>query len=131
MMHWVEAIGAFALAACRNMGGLLVLGLRSIVAFVLLRFRWKELVHALYDAYFVSVVRLLAVFFVTGLAMGAGVAFAVRPTGAVSLVGFAVGYASLNEVVPVFAGIVFAVTVVTRNTIILHRSPNSRRQGDF
>lgn len=123
MMHLVEVIGAYALAACRNMGGLLVLSLRSIVAFVFLRFRWKELVHALYEAYVVSALSLLAVFFLTGLALGAGVAFAVRPTGAVSLVGFAVGYAVLNEVGPVFAGIVFAGTVVTRNTVTLHRSP--------
>lgn len=110
-------LGKETLSACRNMGGMLALALQSILSPFILRVDGQEFVRTLHTSGVAPAFGFLSMLLFTGLALGLGVALALRPLGAVSLAGFSVGYAVFNEAGPLLAGILFAARVAAPNAI--------------
>lgn len=116
-------VGACVLSACRGMGGMLAMGLRSIAALALLRIDVRETVRAIHAAGVVPAGGFWLTLLGTGMLLGAGTGAAVQSFGASSLAGFAVGYAVFDEAGPLLAGILFTSQVVVRNAAMLAAGP--------
>lgn len=112
----ITALGARALAICREVGGITILTGQVARALAPPRLDGRELVRSLYKMGNRSVpIVALTAFFAGGLMVVQSAPF-VNRLGATSLAGWAAGYAVLREIGPILIALMFSGRVGANNT---------------
>ena len=112
----ITALGARALAICREVGGITILTGQVVRALAPPRLDGRELVRNLYKMGNRSVpIVVLTAFFAGGLMAVQSAPF-VNRLGATSLAGWAAGYAVLREIGPILIALMFSGRVGANNT---------------
>ncbi len=114
--RWIAALGAGALALCRDVGGVVLFGGRVLRAMLPPRPDGRQLVQCLYKMGNRSVpIVILTALFAGGLMTIQAGGF-VKKLGATSLAGWGAGYAVLRELGPILISLMFSGRVGSNTT---------------